>query len=398
MPPPGGCACEGDTVSLHERPVRETPRSCTSSRIVVTEGDAGSDPGDADRHHPPVATLHASRSEAHGSGVANVFLAARSRRRSLCGIARGAATPGVRPHRRVRGDSEGRPRARPPPVGDNGGVPEGDSVYQVARRLRAALVDRPLTVTDFRVPALATVDLTGRSVLAVVPRGKHLLTRIEGDLTLHTHLRMDGTWEIHPTGSRPLPRPWHAIRLVLANATRTAVGMRMPVVELLRTADEATAVGGLGPDLLGPDWDPVEAARRLAERPDRPIGEALLDQRNLAGIGNVYRAELCFLRGITPWTPVAAAGDPHAWVALAHRLLYANRDRIGHVTTGDTRPGRRHWVYGRGGRPCARCGTSIRRADLGDPPRVAFWCPRCQVSPDGSTPGDRRPGGSSYRA
>ncbi|MYW04392.1 Fpg/Nei family DNA glycosylase [Streptomyces sp. SID3343] len=277
-------------------------------------------------------------------------------------------------------------------------MPEGDSVYQAARRLRAALVDRPLTVTDFRVPRLATVDLTGRSVLAVVPRGKHLLTRFEGDVTLHTHLRMDGTWEIHRTGSRPLPRPTHAIRLILANAERTAVGMRMPVVELLPTAEESSVVGHLGPDLLGPDWDPAEAVRRLARRPDRPIGDALLDQRNLAGIGNVYKAELCFLRGAAPWTPVAAVGDLGPWVTLAHRLLYANRDRFGHITTGDTRPGRRHWVYGRGGQPCARCRTPIRRADLGDPPRVTYWCPRCQPSPDGATPSDPKAGGSSYRA
>ncbi|OPC83181.1 DNA glycosylase [Embleya scabrispora] len=277
-------------------------------------------------------------------------------------------------------------------------MPEGDTVYQAARRLRAALVDHELTVTDFRVPALATVDLTGRSVLEVVPRGKHLLTRIEGGVTLHTHLRMDGTWHVQDTGAHPLPRPWHAIRLVLANAAHTVVGMRMPVVELLRGADESSVVGHLGPDLLGPDWDAPEAARRLAARPRRPIGEALLDQRNLAGIGNVYRAELCFLRGVAPWTPVAEAGDPLAWAVLAQRLLAANRNRVGHVTTGDTRPGRRHWVYGRAGRPCARCGSAIRRADLGDPPRVAFWCPRCQPSPDGGTPGDRRPGGSSYRA
>ncbi|MGC0414726.1 DNA-formamidopyrimidine glycosylase family protein [Embleya sp. AB8] len=272
-------------------------------------------------------------------------------------------------------------------------MPEGDSVYQAARQLRAALVGRPLTVTDFRVPRLATVDLTGRSVLAVIPRGKHLLTRFEGDLTLHTHLRMDGRWEIQRTGAGPLPRPWHGIRLILANAAHTVVGMRMPVVELLRTADESTVVGHLGPDLLGPDWQPAEAARRLAARPNRPIGDALLDQRNLAGIGNVYRAELCFLRGVPPWTPVAAAGDPLAWANLAHRLLDANRDLIGHVTTGDTRPGRRNWVYGRGGRPCARCGTPIRRADLGDPPRVTFWCPRCQ--PEVQDAG--RAGGTPYR-
>ncbi len=139
-------------------------------------------------------------------------------------------------------------------------------------------------------------------------------------------------------------------------------------------------VGHLGPDLLGPDWDPEEAVRRLEASPDRQIGDALLDQRNLAGIGNVYKSEVLFLRGIQPWRPAGQVGDLDEVVSLAHRLLDANKNRIGHITTGQPQRGAEHWVYGRGGRRCRRCGTAINRADQGPDPeaRVTFWCPSCQ--------------------
>ncbi|MFJ6216250.1 DNA-formamidopyrimidine glycosylase family protein [Streptomyces sp. NPDC092296] len=262
-------------------------------------------------------------------------------------------------------------------------MPEGDTVYLAAARLREALAGRVLTVTDLRVPRLATVDLVGRRVTEVVPRGKHLLIRIEGGWTLHTHLRMDGRWQIHRAGARWTTAPDWQVRAVLGNAESTAVGYRLPVLELLPTAEEQRAVGHLGPDLLGPDWDPEEALRRLLAQPDRPVGDALLDQRNLAGLGNVYRCELCFLRGVTPWTPTAEVPHPERLVDLAHRALDANKLRHGHVTTGDTRPGRRHWVYGRADRPCLRCGTPIAVAERSDPSleRISYWCPHCQRGP-----------------
>ena len=134
--------------------------------------------------------------------------------------------------------------------------------------------------------------------------------------------------------------------------------------------------GYLGPDLLGPDWDAGEAARRLREDPDRTAGEALLDQRNLAGIGNVYKSEILFLRGIRPWRPVGKIKDVDALVSLAHRMLDANKDRVERVTTGVPRRGQQVWVYGRKGQPCRRCGTPIRQAELGE--RVTYWCPSCQ--------------------
>jgi endonuclease VIII len=255
-------------------------------------------------------------------------------------------------------------------------MPEGDVVWAAARRLHEALAGRVLTRSDFRVPRAATADLTGRSVLEVVPRGKHLLTRVEGGLTVHTHLRMEGSWRIRPA-SAPVPRD-HRVRLVLANAEWQAVGYSLGIVELIRTGQESRVVGHLGPDLLGPDWDPAEAVRRLREDPARPIGEALLDQTRLAGIGNLYKAETLFLRGVDPWRPVGEVDDLEGMVELARRLLNANKERVDQSTTGTKRPGETTWVYGR--RTCRRCGGRIRRTDQGGPAqeRVTFWCPTCQ--------------------
>jgi endonuclease-8 len=264
-------------------------------------------------------------------------------------------------------------------------VPEGDTVWLTANRLHAALAGQPLVRADLRVPKLATVDLVGRRLLAVVPRGKHLMARLEGDVTLHSHLQMDGAWHLYGAGERWRGGPPHQVRAVLGTAGRIAVGYRLPVLEVLPTTEEDGAVGHLGPDLLGPDWDAPAALARLAADPGRPVGEALLDQRNLAGIGNVYVAELCFLRGVTPWTPFGAVPAPERLVALAGRLLSANKARPGHVTTGDTRRGRTHWVYGREHQPCLRCGTPVRSARHGangpQQDRVAYWCPRCQRGP-----------------
>lgn len=257
-------------------------------------------------------------------------------------------------------------------------MPEGDTVWRTARRLDEALAGQVLTCSDFRVPRFATTDLTGRAVTETVSRGKHLLTRVDGGLTVHTHLRMDGSWRIRPAAGY-LPRD-HRIRLVLGNESRQALGYQLGVVEVLPTRSEARAVGHLGPDLLGPDWDADEAVRRLRAAPDRPAGEALMDQRNLAGIGNLYKAETLFLHGVNPWRPIGRVGDLAGLVELARRLLDANKEHIGQVTTGNPARGAENWVYGRAGRPCRRCGTVIRRADQGPvvQERATFWCPACQ--------------------
>jgi endonuclease-8 len=255
-------------------------------------------------------------------------------------------------------------------------MPEGDVVWYTARRLHEALAGRTLTRSDFRVPGLATADLTSEVVTETVSRGKHLFTRTGNGLTVHTHLRMDGAWRVRPAAERI--RDSHRIRLLLANEDWQAIGYQLGVVELIHTSEEAKVAGHLGPDLLGPDWDRDEAVRRLSAEPDRPIGEALLDQRNLAGIGNVYKAEVLFLRGLSPWQPAGDVTDLGALAGLAKRLLEANKERFGHITTGSMRRGEEHWVYGRRGRPCRRCGTPIRSAGQQD--RITFWCPSCQPS------------------
>jgi len=251
-------------------------------------------------------------------------------------------------------------------------------VWRTGRQLHDALAGRVLVRSDFRVPRYATTDLTGRRVTETVSRGKHLLTRVDGDITVHTHLKMDGSWRIGRATGYPLGD--HRIRLVLANEQWQAVGFLLGVVEVIRTSREDAALGHLGPDLLGPAFDPDEAVRRLQAEPNRTIGEALLDQRNLAGIGTIYRAETLFLRGVSPGRPVGEIDDLRGLVQLAQRLLEANRNRAGTVTTGNPARGAQLWVYGRAGQPCRRCGTPIRQGELGPAleERVAVWCPRCQ--------------------
>ena len=265
-------------------------------------------------------------------------------------------------------------------------MPEGDTVWLAARRMHTALAGKVLRRSDFRVPALATVDLAGRTVTEFVSRGKHMLLRLDDGRTLHTHFEMDGSWHLYRPGERWRGGPAHQVRVVLETDNAVAVGYRMPVVELLATADEAQVVGHLGPDVCGPDWDRDEAVRRLLERPERELGPALLDQRNLAGIGNLYKSEVCFLRGVTPWTRVGDVPDLPALVSLAQRLVSANRERVSQATTGDTRPGRDHWVFERAGRPCRRCGTPVElaeqaEADHPDRGRLTYWCPHCQRGP-----------------
>jgi endonuclease-8 len=289
-------------------------------------------------------------------------------------------------------------------------VPEGDVVLRTARRLHAALAGRRLITSDLRWPSLATVDLTGREVLEVVARGKHLLIRVDAGpldpantgpagastgptqtgadtaragtgLTLHSHLRMEGSWHVHRTGEPWRgARPEHGIRAILANTEWTAIGHRLGMLDLVATDQEHTLIGHLGPDILSPNWDLDAAVARIVAEPERPIGEALLDQRVIAGIGTFYLAESCFLRGVNPWQPVREVTDLAALVRMAHRLMTANLERAVQVTTGDARRGQEQWVHARSGRPCRRCRTTIRVAPLGAAPtqRVAFWCPSCQ--------------------
>ncbi|MBK9741032.1 MAG: Fpg/Nei family DNA glycosylase [Actinobacteria bacterium] len=258
-------------------------------------------------------------------------------------------------------------------------MPEGDTVWLAAKRLDDALGGQALVSSDFRLPALATVDLAGVTILGVAPRGKHLLFRLDDGRTLHTHFRMEGAWHLYRPDARWRGGPAHTVRVVLTTAAWSAVGYRIPVVDLIATADEGSVVGHLGPDLLGPDWDAGAAVDRLQARPDMEIGEALLDQRNLAGIGAIYCCESLFLCGVSPFTPVGQVPDLSGLVTTAHRLLMRNAPRTSRSTTGDER--RPYYVYSRRRQPCRRCGTLIESGEQGRAPRarVMYWCPRCQA-------------------
>lgn len=259
-------------------------------------------------------------------------------------------------------------------------MPEGDTVHLAATRMHAALAGRVVRRSDFRVPRFATSDVSGASIVDVVARGKHLLTRFDTGLTLHTHFKMEGSWHLYRPAERRRGGPEHDIRVVLETDEWVAIGYRLGVVELVRTTDESDIVGHLGPDVLGPDWDADEALRRLEAARGRPLGEVLLDQTVIAGPGNVYKSEVCFLRGIHPDTLVGDVRDLGGVVDLLKRLMEVNRTTGSQITTGVARPGEKQWVYGRGGRPCRRCGTLIERAAApGD--RVTYWCPTCQPPP-----------------
>ena len=261
-------------------------------------------------------------------------------------------------------------------------MPEGDTVYQTAKRQNEALAGLELTGFELRVPKFAAADLTGETVHEVVSVGKHLFHRI-GEWSLHSHLKMEGSWRLVAAGAK-WPKPAFQARAVLRTASITSIGFELGITELLARDDEHTVTDRLGPDLLGPGWNDAaaaEAVRRLEAHPADPVFGAVLDQTNLAGVGNVYANELCFLRGILPTTPMAEV-DAAPLVSLARRLLLAKRDRVSRVTTGDTRPGRRSWVYGRTGQPCLRCGTTLLGGELGARPwqeRVITWCPVCQT-------------------
>ncbi len=249
-------------------------------------------------------------------------------------------------------------------------MPEGDTVFRTADKLRTALEGRVLTRCDVRVPRFAAVDLSGQTVDEVLSRGKHLFIRV-GAASIHSHLKMDGAWIIGRVRA-----PAYKIRIVLETPDSRASGIDLGVLEVLDRATDMTAVEHLGPDLLGEDWSARTAAANLMADPDRPLAEALLDQRVMAGVGNVFANELCFVFGLLPGTAVAQLPDPVRLATRAQQMLWANRLRINRTTTGNTRPGQDVWVYGRAGLPCRRCGTRIETDKGGD--RVTYWCPTCQ--------------------
>jgi endonuclease-8 len=258
-------------------------------------------------------------------------------------------------------------------------VPEGDTVWLAARRLNEALAGRVLTASDLRVPSLATVDLTGRELLAVTSRGKHLLMRISGGHTLHSHFRMEGTWHLYRPDDRWHGGPMHTVRAILRTTDRVAVGYRLGELDLWATERVDHELRHLGPDVLDPDWDRAEALRRILSDPDASIADALRDQRNLAGLGNIYICESLFINGIDPFKPVRDVPDVAVVVDTACALIRRNAPRPSQATTGDER--RPHYVHGRRRQPCWRCGTPIRARTAGPSGRGrwTYWCATCQT-------------------
>ena len=281
-------------------------------------------------------------------------------------------------------------------------MPEGDTVLRTARRLHLALAGRPLVRTELRWPTLGEADLAGREVVEVVSYGKHILTRIAAadparrvpriptvlpeQLTLRSHLRMEGSWYVHARDAEPWPaRNRASVRAVLGGAEWTAVGNWLGLLDLIPTAAEATLIGHLGPDIMADGFESggaAEAARRLAVDPSREVGAALLDQTTVAGIGTMYMAEALYVQRLSPWTPIGEVDVP-ALLSTARRLLLRGATQASPVTTGNPRRGMDTWVHGRSGRPCQRCGTVVRVAPIGPPlkERTAFYCPRCQPGP-----------------
>lgn len=263
-------------------------------------------------------------------------------------------------------------------------MPEGDTVWRAARQLNEALRHNELINSDFRVPRFATVDLAGMSVSDVRSRGKHVLIELAVDLespvsvVIHSTLGMDGAWKTYERTVRWTGGPAHQVRVVLGTRETTAVGYRLPHVDVLGPAEATALLKHLGPDLLGPDWNYSAAVQNIERVAEAEIAVALLDQRNLAGVGNVYKSELCFLARVNPWTPVSEVPNLASIVSSARDLLVANRESTRRVTTGDRRAPL--WVYQRHNRPCRICGTQIEVAQQGAPPqqRHTWWCPTCQ--------------------
>lgn len=270
-------------------------------------------------------------------------------------------------------------------------MPEGDTIFRMARALERALAGR--VVTNFQSPltALSRVDvdspIAGRTVQSVRSIGKHVLIEFSGGLVLRTHMRMSGQWHLYRPGER-WRRPRSSMRVLVATDELVAVGFDVPVAEFLRARDLARhrELARLGPDLLSETFDAAAASRRLMAEPRRTIGEALLDQRIVAGIGNVFKCEILFLAGIDPLRTVGTLGEEEArrLLGIARDLLRRNVAEGGprapyRRTTRSMDPSARLWVYGRGGRPCRRCGTAIETRKVGEQARLTYWCGRCQL-------------------
>lgn len=274
-------------------------------------------------------------------------------------------------------------------------MPEGDILRRTAARLDQALAGQLVERTELRWPNVATVDFSGSRVLETVPYGKHLLTRFDDGRTLHTHLRMDGSWRLARTGAPEARGAGPYVRAVLGTATWTAVGNRIGMMDVVPTRDEHTLIGHLGPDVLADDFPDVGLPEALAlwrRKGAAPVCEVLLDQTVAAGLGTVYMAESLFGERTWPWTPADEIADPGRLLLLARHLMQRSVRAPLPTATGDTGPGRTTRVHARLGRPCVRCGTPVARGVARRPPyeRPVFYCPLCQHAPAGTARTDRK--------
>ncbi len=268
-------------------------------------------------------------------------------------------------------------------------MPEGDTIHRAARSLQRALAGDPVTRFRSVYPALTRVELMGQTIEAVTARGKHLLMTFSGGLTLHTHMRMHGSWHIYRPGER-WRLPSRDMRIAIETPRAVAVAFNVPVAALLTAREMAThpVLAHLGPDLLEPAFD-LQAARARIRASPASLEETLLDQRVVAGIGNVFKSEVLFVSGLNPLVPAASVEDARvdALLSIARKLLGVNvlpeSDRIsagyGRRTTGRLNPAEKLWVYGRGGQPCWKCGSPIQSAKTGPDARLTYWCPICQA-------------------
>jgi endonuclease-8 len=272
-------------------------------------------------------------------------------------------------------------------------MPEGDTIFRAARALDRALAGRRVTRFESVFPHLTRVDvdrpIRGRTIEGVASRGKHLLIRFSGDLVLRTHMRMNGSWHIYRPGER-WQRPRHDMRIVVATDAFEAVAFTVPVAEFGTSSEIERELDDVGPDPLSAAFDSTEAMRRLRAAGELEIADALLDQRVVSGIGNVYKSEVLFAGRVNPFIPVNEVADATLEKLIAFTVKFMRANVTDGTTaaivtytgfrrtTGRADPGERLWVYGRAGKPCRRCGTPISRARQGPHARSTYWCPRCQ--------------------
>jgi len=281
-------------------------------------------------------------------------------------------------------------------------VPEGDTIFRTARALRRALLDKPVTVFRSTYPLLTRFNddtpLAGQMVQTIESRGKWLLIHFSGGGTLATHMLMNGSWHIYRHGER-WQQPRTNMRIVLENSEYIAVGFRVPVAKIMKSS-EIERVLRIPPafiDVLSPEFNSEHVTRRIQAHRREEIADVLLHQEVMAGVGNEFKSEICFIAGVNPFANVAdiSAETLARIVALSRRLVKANifEDSSGTMvtysglhrrTTRSIDPASRVWVYGRGGEPCRKCGALIRRRIQGPDARVTFWCQQCQPMPDGS--------------